>query len=69
MVRKLQYTVPVFNPLGPPSTICYIKQQVLKKGPGFIVISAIHDTPGKFTVTFLKTFRGAVVFKQVFKFH
>lgn len=46
MVRRLQYTVPVFNPLGPPSTICHIKQKILKKGAGFVVVNAIHETPG-----------------------
>lgn len=45
MVRRIQYTVPIFIPLGPPSTICYIEQKVIKKEPGIIIISANHKTP------------------------
>ncbi|KAI8906377.1 hypothetical protein EDD86DRAFT_219758 [Gorgonomyces haynaldii] len=43
--RRVEYMVPLTNPLGPKQTRCWINQTVKKKGNGYLCINAAHETP------------------------
>ncbi|KAJ3129966.1 hypothetical protein HK098_007232 [Nowakowskiella sp. JEL0407] len=46
MVRKLQYQMPLFNPLGPSSTTCFVREEIVAYEPNrFLCIKSSSQTP------------------------